>query len=54
MIVIYHLWQWVKLAWRHSDLFQALNGEHLTVPGFQQWEPEFLSQYVQEKNYDNY
>ena len=42
MIVIYHLWQWVKHAWLHSDLFQALNGEHLTVPGFQQWEPEFL------------
>ena len=54
MIVIYHLWQWVKHAWLHSDLFQALNGEHLTVPGFQQWEPEFLSQYTQEKNYHNY
>ena len=46
MIVIYHLWQWMnfmKHAWLHSDLFQPLNGEYSTVPGFQQWEPEFLS-----------
>ena len=42
---IYHLWQWVQHARLHFDLLQALNGEHLTVPGFQQWEPEFLSQY---------
>ena len=42
---IYHLWQWVQHARLHSDLLQALNGEHLTVPGFQQREPEFLSQY---------
>ena len=41
-------------AWLHSDLFQALNGEHLLVPGFQQWEPEFLSQYAVEKNDHNY
>ena len=54
MIVIYHLWQWVKHAWLHSDLFQALNGEHLTAPGFQQWEPEFLSQYAWGKNGHNY
>ena len=43
MIVIYHLWQWMKHAWLHSDLFQPLNVEYSTVPGFQQWEPEFLS-----------
>ena len=46
MIVIFHLWQWMnfmKHAWLHSDLFQPLNVEYSTVPGFQQWEPEFLS-----------
>ena len=37
----------------YSDLLQALNGEHLTVPGFQLWEPEFLSQYAWEKNDHN-
>ena len=54
--VIYHLWQWVKHAWLHSDLLQALklNGEHLTMPGFQQWEHEFLSQYEWQKNDHNY
>ena len=42
-----------EAAWLHSDLLQALNGEHLTVPGFQLWEPEFLSQYAREKNDHN-
>ena len=40
-------------AWLHSDLFQALNGEHLTVPGFQHWESEFPSQHIWEKNDHN-